>query len=197
MTSSLAWRIDGTCSLSDTKATYLCCLPLNSQSLLSAQGLLALRTDHMMQPKVPLSPAPARSVVRDVARPLLSQRSAYRRLYRTALQAVRYSTPARYQVRSILRDSFRNLTPAAFSQRRIENTISFLKQAGNHNGYEHKILRNILHVRYWKDNPKKERTPAILKQNDEKAAELRQTIPGHFTATLDMFNESMNLCLRV
>lgn len=151
----------------------------------------------MVRHEVPLNPAPVRSVLRYVTLPPLSPRSAYRRLYRTAMQAVRYSTPARYQVRSILRESFRNSTPTAFSQRRIENTISFLKQARDNNGYEHKILRNILHVRYWKDNPKKERIPVMLKQNDEKAVELRQTIPGHFTATLDMFNESMGLCLRV
>lgn len=128
---------------------------------------------------------------------ILSLRSAYRQLYRTALQAVRFSTPARYQIRSILRDSFRNSPSAAFSQRRIENTIAFLEQAREHNGYEHKILRNILHVRYWKDNVKRERTPTMLKQNNEVGVELRQTIPGHFTATLDMFNESLDLCLRV
>lgn len=127
----------------------------------------------------------------------LSPRSAYRQLYRIALQAVHFSTPARYQVKSILRDSFRHSPSAAFSQRRIENTIAFLEQARDHNGYEHKILRNILHVRYWKDNPKREKTPPMLKQNNEVGLELRQTIPGHFSATLDMFNESMGLCLRV
>lgn len=148
----------------------------------------------MVRLSAPQNRAPTRSVTRYAT---VSLHSAYRQLYRTALQAVRYSGPARYQVRSILRDSFRNSPPAAFSQRRVENTISFLEQAREHNGYEHMILRNILHVRYWKDNLKKERMPNMMKQNTEKGVELRQTVPAHFAATLDMFNESMGLCLRV
>lgn len=129
------------------------------------------------------------------ANPAIS--SAYRRLLRTSLQAVQYSTPARYQVKDILRDSFRNSSAAAFIPRRIENTIGFLEKAVEHNGLEHKILRNILHVRYWRDNPKKDKRPQRLKENTDVARDLRRNIGTQFDATLTLFNESAGLCLRV
>jgi len=123
--------------------------------------------------------------------------SAYRRLLRISLQAVRFSTPARYQVQSILRDSFRNSPAAAFIPRRIENTIGFLEQAREHNGLEHKILRNILHVRYWRDNSEKQKPAGSMKANTDVGVDLRQNVGGQFDATLTVFNESMDLCLRV
>lgn len=131
------------------------------------------------------------------AKPTLTILSAYRQLLRTSLEAVRFSSPARYQVRNILRDSFRNSPAAAFNPRRIENTIFFLEQAREHNGFEHKILRNILHVRYWREDPKREKIPQTLKQNTSVGLDLRQNIPGHFDATLTVFNETMDLCLRI
>lgn len=127
----------------------------------------------------------------------LSLQSAYRKLLRVSLQAVRFSTPARYQIRNILRDAFRNPTSSAFNPRRVENTIAFLEQAREHNGYEHKILRNILHVRYWRENPKKDRIPQTMKQNNEVGVDLRRNVPGQFDATLALFNQSMDLCLRI
>lgn len=123
--------------------------------------------------------------------------TAYRHLLRTSLQAVRFSSPARYSIRNILRDSFRNSPVAAFNPRRIDNTLHFLEQAREHNGFEHKILRNILHVRYWREHWKREKVPQILKQNNEIGLDLRKTIPAHFDATLTIFNESMDLCLRI
>lgn len=127
----------------------------------------------------------------------LSLRCAYRQLLRTSLQAVRFSTPARYQIRSILREAFRDSPRTAFNPRRIKNTIAFLEQAREHNGFEHKILRNILHVRYWRDSPKKDRIPQIMRQNNETGVDLRRNVPGQFDATLTLFNESTDMCLRV
>lgn len=127
----------------------------------------------------------------------LSLRSAYRQLLRTSLQAVRFATPARYQIRSILREAFRNSPRIAFNQRRIRNTLAFLEQAREHNGFEHKILRNILHVRFWRDHPKKDRLPPTMKQNNEVGVDLRRNVPGQFDATLTLFNESTDMCLRV
>lgn len=76
---------------------------------------------------------------------------AYRHLYRTALKAVCYARPARYEVRDILRESFRTCPPATFIPRRIENTLRFLENAGRYNGYEHKILKNLLHLKFFRD----------------------------------------------
>ena len=123
--------------------------------------------------------------------------SAYRRLLRTALQAVRFSTPARYQVNGILRDSFRNAPPAAFVPRRIEKTIGFLEQAREHAGLEHKILRNIIHVRWWRDNRDRNKPTGAMKENTDVGVDLRQNVGGQFDATLTVFNETMDLCLRV
>lgn len=123
--------------------------------------------------------------------------SAYRRLLRTALQAVRFSTPARYQVQSILRDSFRHSPLSTFTPRRIKNTVRFLERARECNGIEHKILRNILHVRYWRDHREKHKPPGGLKENTDVAVDLRRNVPAQFDATLHVFNETMDLCLRV
>ena len=75
---------------------------------------------------------------------------AYRQLYRTGLRAIRYARPARFEFRDILRESFRTQPSAAFNARRIDNTVKFLETAGTHNGTEHKILKNVLHLRFWK-----------------------------------------------
>lgn len=79
---------------------------------------------------------------------------AYRRLYRTALQAVLFSKPARYQIRTALRTAFRQSPASAFSPRRIENTVKFLERARLHNGMEHKIVKNLLQVRWWQQSGK-------------------------------------------
>lgn len=127
----------------------------------------------------------------------LSIHSAYRQLLKTSLQAVRFSTPARYQIRNIIREAFRDSSSSTFNERQIKNTVAFLEQAREHNGFEHKILRNILHVRYWRDIPKKERAPQTMKQNNELGVDLRKNVPAQFDATLSLFNESTDMCLRV
>ncbi|KAJ9498032.1 hypothetical protein H2202_006635 [Exophiala xenobiotica] len=76
---------------------------------------------------------------------------AYRHLYRTGLRAIHYSYPARLELRDILGDCFRSQPSATFSARRIENTLRFLEKAGEYNGTEHKILKNLLFIKHWKD----------------------------------------------
>ena len=71
---------------------------------------------------------------------------AYRNLYRTALRAVQYSTPTRYQLQDRMRTIFRKGNPANFDQARIDNTILFLEGAAREKGMEHRILKNYLHV---------------------------------------------------
>lgn len=76
---------------------------------------------------------------------------AYRHLYRSGLRATHYSSPARFAIRDILRDCFRSQPSATFSARRIANTLTFLEKAGEYNGTEHKILKNLLRIKYWKN----------------------------------------------
>ena len=124
-------------------------------------------------------------------------RSAYRHLLRTALQAIRYSKPARYGARNILRDSFRNSPSSAFNPGRIQKTLEFLRTASEHNGTEHRILKNILFVRYWRDYPNKNKLYGAIRDNTDVGLDLRQNSKAHFDATLTMLNESLGLCLRV
>lgn len=75
--------------------------------------------------------------------------SAYRRLYRQGLKVINYSTPSRYVLLKILRSSFRASPIEAFDMGKIENTLRFLQRATVMLGIEHKIVRNLLMVRYW------------------------------------------------
>ena len=88
---------------------------------------------------------------------------SYRDLYRHGLQAVRYSSPARHTLRDYLQHSFRVGTVTDFNARKIENTIQFLKNAGRDNGLEHRILKNLLHVRWWQMQTKLHRKRFVLK----------------------------------
>ena len=76
---------------------------------------------------------------------------AYRHLYRAALRAVNHSPPAKYQIRDSMRSAFRTEPATSFDQRRVDNTMDFLRRAREFSGMEHKILRNLLHARYWQN----------------------------------------------
>jgi hypothetical protein len=81
--------------------------------------------------------------------------TAYRHLYRTTLKAVRYSVPARYSARDVLRRAFRETPSDAYSPQRIANTVNFLERAEKYAGFEHKILKNMLFIRWWRYQPAK------------------------------------------
>ena len=78
--------------------------------------------------------------------------AAYRNLLRTGLRAVHFSSPARYVLRDTIRQSFRKGSSADFNAARIQNTLLFLDNAAKTRGLEHKILRNVLHYRWWKQD---------------------------------------------
>lgn len=120
--------------------------------------------------------------------------AAYRWLYRAGLKAVKYSKPARYNVRDIMRDSFRNQPSAAYDAARISNTLSFLDRASEYRGMEHKILKNIAKIRWHRHNAAF--NGRAIKQQTELAAAVRKTMWSHFDATLAMLNETEHLCLR-
>ncbi|KAF8418491.1 hypothetical protein EV426DRAFT_577446 [Tirmania nivea] len=125
--------------------------------------------------------------------PLLPSRltilHAYRHLLRAGLIAVQYSVPARYAIRDKLRKSFRERPPISFNQTRIDNTLEFLRAAGEHVGIEHRVVRNLCFVHYWQNNSRFRRfieaarlglTPATYQSYDE---------------TLRLLNESAELDL--
>jgi len=73
---------------------------------------------------------------------------AYRHLYRGLLRAVRFSKPSRYTARDQLRDAFRKEDPSTFNKVKIENTLEFLKLAGQEAGLEHRLLKNLLRINW-------------------------------------------------
>jgi hypothetical protein len=81
---------------------------------------------------------------------------AYRYLYRAALRAVRHSSPAKYQIRDTMRSAFRNGSVETLNRQKVENTLQFLRRAESHAGMEHKILQNLLHVRYWQNQGRRD-----------------------------------------
>ncbi|EDN04136.1 DUF1763 superfamily domain-containing protein [Histoplasma capsulatum] len=122
---------------------------------------------------------------------------AYRHLYRTGLQTIRYSSPARHVLLWTLRKSFRNGTSKEFNPQRIVNTLEFLRLASSSTSTEHKIIKNLLHVRFWQQ-------PQKLALGDTKffdaqtgaRSQMRSAAYRPFEMTLKMLNESLGLCLK-
>lgn len=81
---------------------------------------------------------------------------AYRHLYRNALRATHHSSPAKYVIRETIRTAFRSEPTNTFNMQRIKNTEDFLKRAERDTGIEHRILKNLLHVRYWQHHAKRD-----------------------------------------
>lgn len=81
---------------------------------------------------------------------------AYRNLYRNALLATHRSTPAKYVVRETIRKAFRIEPAHNFNPQRVKNTEEFLKRAEQDNGMEHRILKNLVHVRYWQHHARRD-----------------------------------------
>jgi hypothetical protein len=79
----------------------------------------------------------------------LSVIHAYRHLYRKGLQAVRYAFPQRHVLRSSLRSSFRSGSRSDFDPNKITRTLEFLERASESTALEHKILKNLMLVRFW------------------------------------------------
>jgi len=82
--------------------------------------------------------------------PTLPILHAYRHLYRALLHAVQYSSPNRYVARDQLRNAFRRGYREQFNQQKISRTLEFLDAAARERGLEHRLLKNLLHVAYWR-----------------------------------------------
>ncbi|KAI4180907.1 MAG: hypothetical protein L6R41_006951 [Letrouitia leprolyta] len=122
---------------------------------------------------------------------------SYRDLYRHALRAVQFSSPARYTVRTHLRLSFRRNAATAFNPRKIANTLLFLKYAAKERGFEHRLLKSLIHVWWWQEQTSRQKRD--VKNFPPLQAQTRNEIVNstfnHFTVTLALLNESMGMCL--
>lgn len=112
--------------------------------------------------------------------PDLTLPQAYRNLYRAALRATLYSSPARFTIRNRLRLAFRkpptpspsasttdqNQTP--LDQNRIARTLLFLHSAAESPNLERRVVRNL--VRVWGERDRlaaQQRQVRLLKDNAE------------------------------
>lgn len=142
---------------------------------------------------------------------------AYRHLYRQGLKAVNYSTPARLVLLRNLRQSFRTSYRQDFDPQKIENTVRFLQRASDVAGMEHKIVKNLMLVRYW-NQPllRKDLRPYVHQQPekachwsqtdicislkglgvDQRSPSLRRDTIRQFNSMLVFLNESLGTCLK-
>ncbi|KAJ9193562.1 hypothetical protein DTO166G4_589 [Paecilomyces variotii] len=120
---------------------------------------------------------------------------AYRQLYRQGLKVLNYSTPARHVLRRILRTSFRSASRDEFDPNRVANTLQFLQRAADSRGLEHKIVKNLIMVRYW-EQPQVKKDARVFKNQDVNDIFLRRSSNAHFNSTLMLLNESLGTCLR-
>ncbi|KAE8379462.1 hypothetical protein BDV26DRAFT_259511, partial [Aspergillus bertholletiae] len=121
---------------------------------------------------------------------------AYRHLYRQGLRVINYSTPSRHVLLRTLRSSFRSSSRHDFDPQRIANTLRFLQRAADAVGVEHKIVKNLMMVRYW-EQPQVRKDLRLLKGLgiDQKESSLRRDASEQFNLTLMLLNESLGICL--
>ncbi|KAI4228157.1 MAG: hypothetical protein L6R36_001871 [Xanthoria steineri] len=119
---------------------------------------------------------------------------SYRNLYRHALRAVQYSSPARYTLKSHLRLAYRSNGAEAFNSTRIGNTLLFLQHAAEERGLEHRMLKSLLHVWWWQAQPRV-CANSLPTASSQARSEIGSSAFGHFNVTVRLLNESMQLCL--
>ncbi|PWY67477.1 DUF1763-domain-containing protein [Aspergillus costaricaensis CBS 115574] len=122
---------------------------------------------------------------------------AYRHLYRQGLKAINYSTPARHVLRHSLRSAFRSSSPEELNPRRIANTLQFLQRAADVAGLEHKIVKNLMMMKYW-EQPQVRKDHRTLRGLgvDQRDPILMQDTMRQFNLTLSLLNDSLDICLR-
>jgi len=69
-------------------------------------------------------------------------------MYKALLKAVQYSHPARSVCRDQLREAYRSEPLSNYNHVKIARTLEFLDGAAREKGMEHKILKNLLRIRY-------------------------------------------------
>ena len=138
---------------------------------------------------------------------------AYRHLYKHCLQAVQYSKPARYIIRDRLRRLFHSGQPKDLDQKRVDNTLEFLRGAARHKGLEHRIVKNLIHVWFHEQNfaqskyigfvaasflPDHQFRPyrSLLVDSDKDLVKIKMTAYDPLYYAIKMLNESMGMCIR-
>ncbi|KAL4868187.1 hypothetical protein BDV12DRAFT_197580 [Aspergillus spectabilis] len=122
---------------------------------------------------------------------------AYRQLYRYSLKAVNYSTPSRHLIVQTLRSSFRSSPAREFNSLKITNTLNFLRKAADVAGIEHKIVKNLLFIKYWEQPQVRTDTRPFRGLGiDQRDLRTRKDAREHFNRTLMLLNESLGTCLR-
>lgn len=76
---------------------------------------------------------------------------SYRSLYKGALRAVQFSSPARYTLKSHLRLAYISNNAESFDPAKIANTLVFFKHAAEERGLEHRLLKGLLHTWWWQE----------------------------------------------
>ncbi|KAI1748548.1 DUF1763-domain-containing protein [Xylaria castorea] len=131
---------------------------------------------------------------------------AYRHLYRGLLHAVQFSKPARYTARNQLRRAFRE-KGAKYDCRGIARTIRFLDAATRERGLEHRVLKNLLFVAWYRYEdafdwrlPQSRGPQSGQHTGQSRGATLedhvQKTAYNHYDMTIAMLNKTMGLCLR-
>jgi hypothetical protein len=92
---------------------------------------------------------------------------AYRHLYRGLLHAVQFSKPARYTARNQLRRAFRE-ERAKYDARGVVRTLRFLDAAARERGLEHRVLKNLLTMAWYRYEGKKTYRRARYEEESER-----------------------------
>lgn len=170
----------------------------NGKCVVGPRGSLEISSNDLLDIETTSASVPTQpNVSRTPIHPSMSKLEvlhAYRRLFKLSQRAILNARPARYQVRDIIRNAFRSEPRSSFNPRRVENTAYFLTRARNYNGFEHKILKNLLFIRWWRT---REHHGKLLRAQTNLAADVRKNMWAQYDATLAMLNESQDLCLRI
>ncbi|KAI1438623.1 DUF1763-domain-containing protein [Xylaria sp. CBS 124048] len=124
---------------------------------------------------------------------------AYRHLYRGLLHAIQFSKPSRFTARDQLRRAFRE-KGATYDARGIPRTIRFLEAAARERGLEHRVLKNLLLISFYRYNV----SPGwnyvlndkLRRKKREPSDHIQATAYIQYDMTIAMLNKSVGLCLR-
>ncbi|KZF21552.1 DUF1763-domain-containing protein [Xylona heveae TC161] len=120
---------------------------------------------------------------------------AYRHLWREGHRAIQFSKPSRYTLRDRLRNAFREGKATDFDERKITNTLEFLRGATSQKGVEHHIVKNLMYAWWWeRKNIYHPRKPTARTPVSE--LRIQKSAFNHFRETVHMLNETMGMCLR-
>ena len=90
---------------------------------------------------------------------------SYRQLYRQALRAIQYSSPARQIVQKRIQHMYRTGVATDYNEHKIRNTIEFLHGAAKTKGLEHHILKRLVYVWFWEAMNSKHVTQYFLRES--------------------------------